>query len=371
MTWKRYYMKCGAWSQVSKRTSPKLRLRPRLRMLRLRHRVLLLSERCWTTAPCVLTNHMWEEVGSSVLSARQPLTRKKILVLQARMKSKGQTSNGDRKGRGATQKGHLRSKPLISWGHRQEINREEGSSVSTDLNSKVSSRCDFDEVSDDVNVFAIPLHSSSPKRVDIASSDAVSERSQTFDRPLSLSSSSIHSDHSDVTSLLMDRSTSTADTVISRDILNAARSWKQKSSALSVTSNQSTSSEMSGVAPLPNGKSRYLPLSENEGRRNLDSESARRKYVRQKQEDFISRKESDRILTAGDMLVAIFSVNMWRSIKAYLDPFILNLELSMFARRSDATLLFMNKQTVAGTNRCKITWFTYHMAHISILAIRE
>lgn len=26
----------------------------------------------------------------------------------------GQTSNGDRKGRGATQKGHLRSKPLIS-----------------------------------------------------------------------------------------------------------------------------------------------------------------------------------------------------------------------------------------------------------------
>lgn len=89
----------------------------------------------------------------------------------------------------------------------------------------------------------------------------------------------------------MDRSTSTADTVISRDILNAARSWKQKSSALSVTSNQSTSSEMSGVAPLPNGKSRYLPLSENEGRRNLDSESARRKYVRQKQEDFISRKE--------------------------------------------------------------------------------
>lgn len=203
----------------------------------------------------------------------------------------GQTSNGDRKGRGATQKGHLPSKPLISRGHRQEINREEGSSVSTDLNSKVSSRCDFDEVSDDVNDFAIPLHSSSPKRVDIASSDAVSERSQTFDRPLSLSSSSIHSDHSDVTSLLMDRSTSTADTVISRDILNAARSWKQKSSALSVTSNQSTSSEMSGVAPLPNGKSRYLPLSENEGRRNLDSESARRKYVRQKQEDFISRKE--------------------------------------------------------------------------------
>lgn len=175
----------------------------------------------------------------------------------------GQTSNGDRKGRGATQKGHLRSKPLISRGHRQEINREEGSSVSTDLNSKVSSRCDFDEVSDDVNDFAIPLHSSSPKRVDIVSSDAVSERSQTFDRPLSLSSSSIHSDHSDVTSLLMDRSTSTADTVISRDILNAARSWKQKSSALSVTSNQSTSSEMSGVAPLPNGKSRYLPLSEN------------------------------------------------------------------------------------------------------------
>ena len=172
-----------------------------------------------------------------------------------------------------------------------------------------------------------------------------------------MSSSSIHSDHSDVTSLLMDRSTSTADTVISPDILNAARSWKPKSSALSVTSNQSTSSEMSGVAPLPNGKSRYLPLSENEGRRNLDSESARRKYVRQKQEDFISRKESDRILTAGDMLVAIFSVNMWRSIKAYLDPFILSLELSMFARRSHATLLFMNKQTMAGTNRCKITWF--------------
>ena len=168
----------------------------------------------------------------------------------------GQTRNGGRKDRGATQKGHLRSKPFISRRHRQEINREEGSSSSTDLNSKVSSRCDFDEVSDDVNDFAIPLHSSSPKRVDIASSDAVSERSQAFDRPLSLSSSSIHSDHSDVTSLLMDRSTSTVDTVILRDILNAARSWKPKSSALSVTSNQSTSNEMSGLAPLPNGKSR-------------------------------------------------------------------------------------------------------------------
>ena len=283
----------------------------------------------------------------------------------------GQTRNGDRKDRGATQKWHLRSKPFISRRHRQEINREEGSSASTDLNSKVSSRCDFDEVSDDVNDFAIPLHSSSPKRVDTASSDAVSERSQTFDRPLSLSSSSIHSDHSDVTSLLMDRSTSTVDTVISRDILNAARYWKPKSSALSVSSNQSTSNEMSGLAPLPNGKSRYLPLSENEGRRNLDSESARRKYEPQKRGDFISRKESDRILTAGDMLVAIFSLNMWRSIKAYLDPFILNLDLSMFARRSDATLLFMKEQTMAGTNRCKITWFTYHMAHISMLVIRE
>lgn len=40
---------------------------------------------------------------------------------------------------------------------------------------KVSSRCDFDEVSDDVNDFVILLYSLFLKRVDIVFSDVVSE----------------------------------------------------------------------------------------------------------------------------------------------------------------------------------------------------
>lgn len=208
----------------------------------------------------------------------------------------GQARNCDRKDRGATHKGHLRPKPIISRGHRQEFNREEASSVSTDLNSRVSSRYDFDEVSDD---FAIPLHSSSPKRGDIASNDAFSESSQTLDRLPSPLSSSIHSEQSDVTSLLMDQSTSTADTIISRDILNAARSWKPKSSASLTTSSQLSSNEMSDVAPLPISKSRLLPLSRNEVRRNRKTESTRRTSVRQKREDFTSGQQSDGVYTAA------------------------------------------------------------------------
>lgn len=148
----------------------------------------------------------------------------------------------ERKHRNTTQNERiLRPKPVVSSDYKREFDREEAAS-STDLNSRLSTSYELDDVSEDVNDFALPLHSSSPKKDSAASSDALSEHSQIFHRPPSPLSLSIQSDNSDVTSLLIDHSTSTADTVISREVLNTAHSWNPTSNASSVTSSQPSSS---------------------------------------------------------------------------------------------------------------------------------
>lgn len=231
-------------------------------------------------------------------------------------KPSGSSSEGERHGqaqangkhRNAAQKENLRPKPVVSSGYRHEFDRfdrEEASSVATDLNSRVSSSYDFDDVSDDVNDFALPLHSSSPKKDSVTSSVVHSERSQTFGRPHSPLSLSIQSDHSDVSSLLMDQSTSTADTVISRDLLKDARSWKPTSRASSVTSSQPSSYEMSDLAPLPNSYSRPLPQNLKVSKRNSDMDSARAMTMRQKREELTSRTLSDGDFAAGNGLLIL------------------------------------------------------------------
>ena len=230
-------------------------------------------------------------------------------------KPSGSSSEGERHGqarangkhRNAAQKENLRPKPVVSSGYRHEFDREEVSSVATDLNSRVSSSYDFDDVSDDVNDFALPLHSSSPKKDTFTGSDVHSERSQTVGRPHSPLSLSIQSDHSDVSSLLMDQSTSTADTVISRDLVNAARAWKPTSSASSVTSSQPSSYEMSDLAPLPNSYSRPLPQNQKVRKQNSDMDSARAMTMCQKREELTSRKLRDGVFAAGNGLLILIN----------------------------------------------------------------
>ncbi|KAL9973691.1 hypothetical protein ACROYT_G020177 [Oculina patagonica] len=200
----------------------------------------------------------------------------------------------DTKHRIAVQKERIsRPKPVFSSEYKHEFDRDEASSVTTDLNSRLSTSYELDDVGDDVNDFAYPLHSSSPKKDSVASSDMPSEHLQPFDRPYSPLSSSIHSDHSDVTSLLIDQSTSTADTVISRDHLNAARTWKT-SSASSVTSSQPSSSRMSDIAPLPRKHSRPVPQNLKVSKRDGDTDSARVSHVYRDQEEPTSKQLSQR-----------------------------------------------------------------------------
>ncbi|KAJ7371227.1 hypothetical protein OS493_027341 [Desmophyllum pertusum] len=179
----------------------------------------------------------------------------------------GPMSEGERHGEARTDRKHGRStaqkerdvRPpyaVVSSKYKHPFDREEPSAdLTTDLNSGVNTSYELD----DVNDFVLPLHSSSPKKESVASSEVLSEYSQTFDRPLSPLSLSIQSDHSDVTSLLIDQSTSTGDTVISRDLLNAARSWQPTSSASSMTSSQRSSSLKSDMEPLPKKHSRPVP----------------------------------------------------------------------------------------------------------------
>lgn len=190
-------------------------------------------------------------------------------------------------------KKHLRRKPAASNGHDQETDEGSISSLTTDLNSRVSSNYDLDD-SDDGEGFALPLHSSSPKKESVTSSEALSEYSQTRDRPHSPLSLSINSDGSDVTSLLMDQSTSTADTVISRDLLNAPRSWKSRSSASSVSSGQWSSSNKSEVAPFKTKYSSPAPQSLKVRQQNGGVFSSRAGSMRRNQEELLSRKLGER-----------------------------------------------------------------------------
>ena len=156
----------------------------------------------------------------------------------------GETHSVGRAGRNRRKKApkeRLRPRPVVHIEHEKELDRGSVSSLTTDLNSRVSSDCDLND-GDEMEEIVLPLHSSSPKKDSVESS----EYSQTLDRQ----SVSTNSDDSDVTSLLIDQSTSTGDTVISRDVLNAPCSWKPRSSASSVSSSQEGSSKYSDVAPF-------------------------------------------------------------------------------------------------------------------------
>ena len=165
----------------------------------------------------------------------------------------------------------LRPKPVASSDYKREFGAEEASS--TDLNSRLTTSYELDDASEDVNDFALPLHSSSPKKDSAASSDVLSEHSKTLGRPPSPLSLSIQSDDSEVTSLLIEQSTSTADTVISRQVLNTALSWNPTSNASSVTSSQPSSSQMSDVVSSKK-HSRPVPQNVKVRKRGSDTNSA-------------------------------------------------------------------------------------------------
>jgi len=182
----------------------------------------------------------------------------------------------ERKHRNTAQKERiLRPKPVASSDYKREFGAEEASS--TDLNSRLTTSYELDDASEDVNDFAVPLHSSSPKKDSAASSDVLSEHSKTLGRPPSPLSLSVQSDNSDVTSLLIEQSTSTADTVISREVLNTALSWNPTSNASSVTSSQPSSSRTSdGVSSKKH--SRRSTQNVEVRKRGSDTNSARDSY---------------------------------------------------------------------------------------------
>lgn len=194
-------------------------------------------------------------------------------------------------------------KPVVSSEYKREFKGDEGSSATTDLNSGLSTSYELDDNGDDANDFALPLHSSSPKKDSVASSDLPSEHSQAFDRPHSPLSLSIQSDHSDVTSLLIDQSTSTADTVISRDHLNAARTWKPTSSVSSMTSSEPSSSQMFDIAPLPRKHSHPVIPNLKVRKRDGDTDSARGLYLHSKQEELTLKRPSQKAFATGDRLL--------------------------------------------------------------------
>lgn len=211
---------------------------------------------------------------------------------------RGDGELSERKHRNTAQKERiLRPKPVVSSDYKREFDREGASS--TDVNSRFSTSYELDDLGEEVNDFALPLHSSSPKKDSAASSDVLSEHSPTFDRPLSPLSLSIQSDNSDVTSLLMDQSTSTADTVISRELLNTARSWKPTSSASSVTSSQPSSSQMSDTVLLSKKHARPVPQNLKVRKRGSDTKSARTSKGHRQQEELTSKKLSEK---AGNSL---------------------------------------------------------------------
>ena len=198
----------------------------------------------------------------------------------------------EKRHRNGAAKKRLRPRLGASSEHDRETDRDSVSSLATDLNSRVSSNYELDE-SDDVEGLALPLHSSSPKKDSITSSEAITEYSESRDRPHSPLSLSMNSDGSDVTSLLMDQSTSTADTVISRDLLNAPRSLKSRSNTSSASSGQWSSSNKSDAAPF---KAKYSrPVPQNLKVRQQDGGvSSRAGSMRRNQEELLSRKLGER-----------------------------------------------------------------------------
>jgi len=99
--------------------------------------------------------------------------------------TKGKRQSDERSGRKhrntAQKEQILRPKPVVPSNSKREFDRDEASS--TDFNSRLSTSYELDDVSGNINDLTLSLHSSSPKKGSAASSDVLSEHSQTFDRP--------------------------------------------------------------------------------------------------------------------------------------------------------------------------------------------
>ena len=197
------------------------------------------------------------------------------------------TSEGKRRGeepnsrhhKNQLSKEHMRPRPVVYSKHKQELGRGSVSSLTTDLNSRISSNSD----GDDIEEFALPLHSSSPKKDSIASSEIHSDFSQTLDKYSPLSASRNSSD-SDVSSLLIDQTTSTGDTVISRDGFSPAHyNWKSRSSASSVSSSQRSSSQKSDDVQFLKTRSRPA-LQDPQAKQHNDVISSRHLTMHRKQD---------------------------------------------------------------------------------------
>ena len=194
-------------------------------------------------------------------------------------------------------KEHMRPRPVVYSKHKQEIDRVSVSSLTTDLNSRISSNSD----GDDMEEFAFPLHSSSPNKDSVASSEVHSDFSQTLDKYSALSASSNGSD-SEVTSLLIDQTTSTGDTVISRDGFKTAHyNWKSRSSASSVSSSQRSSGQKSDEVQFLKTRSRPA-LQDPQAKQHNDVITSRHLTMRRKQDKPSSGKQGKlvkRIVKAG------------------------------------------------------------------------
>ena len=193
-------------------------------------------------------------------------------------------------------KQHMRPRPVVYSKHIQELDRGSVSSLTTDLNSRISSNSD----GDDMEEFALPLHSSSPKKDSVTSSEVHSDFSQTLDKYSPLSASSNSSDS--VTSFLIDQTTSTGDTVISRDGFNTAHyNSKSRSSASSVSSSQRSSSQKSDEVQFLKTRSRPA-LQDPQAKQHNDVISSRHLTMHRKQDKPSSGKQGKlvkRIVKAG------------------------------------------------------------------------
>lgn len=142
---------------------------------------------------------------------------------------------------------HSRPKP-VAVKRRADIHSD--SSQSTDVNSIISNNYELEDTDE---CFELPLHSSSPKN---AASNVYSQTPDRVHSPLTLSDDS---DGSDVTSLLIDQSTSAGNTVIARDLLNAPLSCRPGSASSSAPSSQGGSNKMSYAIPTKTKLRRPVP----------------------------------------------------------------------------------------------------------------
>lgn len=230
-------------------------------------------------------------------------------------KGRGEEPN-NRHHKNQLSKEHMRPRPVVYSKHKQELDRGSVSSLTTDLNSRINSNSD----GDDMEEFALPLHSSSPKKDSVASSEVHSDFSQTLDKYSALSASSNSSD-SDLSSLLIDQTTSTGDTVISRDGFNTAHyNWKSRSSASSVSSSQRSSSQKSDEVQFLKPRSRPA-LQDPRAKQHNDVISSKHLTMHRKQDKPSSGKQGKlvkRIVKAG--FLCLDHLDFLRRMDVGVDP---------------------------------------------------